>query len=83
MRIRTAAAAAALMIFCASARGAEELVTLPVRDGVTQSYLLLHDTSAMPKVIVVTFIGGTGGNPQLPAEPRLRARNPMMAIDIQ
>ena len=60
MRIRTAAAAAALMIFCASARGAEELVTLPVRDGVTQSYLLLHDTSAMPKVIVVTLIGGTG-----------------------
>jgi len=60
VRIGTAIAAAALICCCASAGAAEELVTLPVRDGVTQSYLLVHDTSATPRVVVVTFIGGTG-----------------------
>jgi len=55
-----AIAAAALIAFCASARAAEELVTLPVRDGVTESYLLVYDKSAAPKIVVVTFIGGMG-----------------------
>ena len=61
MRIATAAAvAAALITFCASARAAEELVTLSVRDGVTESYLLVYDKSSAPKAVAVTFIGGTG-----------------------
>jgi hypothetical protein len=55
-----AIAAGALIAFCATACAAEELVTLPVRDGVTESYLLVHDKSAMPKVVVVSFIGGMG-----------------------
>jgi len=55
-----AIAAAALIAFCATACAAEELVTLPVRDGVTESYLLVHDQLATPKVVVVSFIGGIG-----------------------
>ena len=33
---------------------------MPVRDGVTESYLLVYDKSAAPKVVAVSFIGGTG-----------------------
>ena len=36
MRVGPAIAAATLIAICASARAAEELVTLPVRDGVTE-----------------------------------------------
>ena len=46
---------------CAGAHAAEEeLVTLPVRDGVKESYLLVYDESSPPKAVAVTFIGGTG-----------------------
>jgi len=55
-----AIAAAGLIAICANARAAEELVALPVRDGVTESYLLVYDKSAAPKVVAVSFIGGTG-----------------------
>ena len=60
MRAGSAVAAAALIAVCATARAAEELVTLPVRDGVTESYLLVYDKSTTPNVVVVTFIGGMG-----------------------
>jgi poly(3-hydroxybutyrate) depolymerase len=39
---------------------AEAVITIPTRDGVTLSYLLVQDPSAVPKIVVVTFIGGTG-----------------------
>jgi pimeloyl-ACP methyl ester carboxylesterase len=39
---------------------AEDVVTLPTRDGVKLTYLLLQDTSAPPKAVVVAFVGGTG-----------------------
>jgi len=58
--VGSAVAAAALIAICADARAAEELVTLPVRDGVTESYFLVYDKSAPPKAIAVTLIGGTG-----------------------
>ena len=60
MRIATAVATAALIALCASAHAAEELVTLPVRDGVTESYLLVYDKASAPKAVVVTLIGGKG-----------------------
>ena len=60
MRVGPAIAAATLVAICASARAAEELVTIPVRDGVTESYLLVYDKSAAPKAVAVSFIGGTG-----------------------
>lgn len=60
MRRSAAIVFVALVTVCASARAAEELVTVPVRDGVTQSYLLIDDKSSPPKAVAVTFIGGTG-----------------------
>jgi poly(3-hydroxybutyrate) depolymerase len=60
VRIATAIAAVALIALCASARAAEELVTLAVRDGVTESYLLVYDHASTPKAVVVTLIGGKG-----------------------
>jgi pimeloyl-ACP methyl ester carboxylesterase len=40
-------------------RAAEELVGIPTRPGVTQSYLLLHG-DAKPSAIVLSFVGGPG-----------------------
>jgi poly(3-hydroxybutyrate) depolymerase len=53
----------ALFLLAAAAticNAAESVITIPTRDGVTLSYLLVQDPSAAPKVVVVTFIGGTG-----------------------
>ncbi|HYT97394.1 MAG TPA: hypothetical protein VEO36_08740 [Casimicrobiaceae bacterium] len=47
-------------IACAPVHAAEEVVTLPVREGVTESYLLVYDKSATPKAVAVSFIGGVG-----------------------
>ena len=58
---RSAAVVFALLVAaCASAHAAEQIVTVPVRDGVTESYLLVHDKSSPPKAVAVTFIGGAG-----------------------
>jgi len=46
---------------------AEELVTLPTRDGVTQSYLLTAPAGGAPRAIAVLFAGG-GGNIRLRRE---------------
>jgi predicted esterase len=39
---------------------AEELLSIPTRNGVTLSYLLDQDKAAAPKVVVISFIGGLG-----------------------
>jgi poly(3-hydroxybutyrate) depolymerase len=39
---------------------AEDLVTIPTRQGVTLSYLLDQDKSASPKIVVISFVGGLG-----------------------
>jgi hypothetical protein len=39
---------------------AEEVVTIPTRTGVVLTYLLVHDPSASPKVVVISFVGGEG-----------------------
>jgi len=39
---------------------AEEVITIPTRDGVKLSYLLVQDPSAAPKAVAITFIGGLG-----------------------
>jgi len=60
--VRSVIAIAAVGLIAASttARGTEELVTLPVRDGVTESYLLVYDQSSPPKAVDVSLIGGNG-----------------------
>jgi pimeloyl-ACP methyl ester carboxylesterase len=40
--------------------GAEQVVTLPTRAGVSQSYLLLYPTYATPKKAAILFPGGNG-----------------------
>lgn len=53
----------ALLLVCAAAdcRAAQELVTIPTRNGVTETYLLIRNPpSAMPKVVVIAFVGGFG-----------------------
>jgi hypothetical protein len=39
---------------------AEEVITLPTRDGVKLSYLLIQDKSAAPKAVAIAFVGGQG-----------------------
>lgn len=39
---------------------AEDLFTIPTRSGITLSYLLDQDKSATPKVVVISFVGGSG-----------------------
>ena len=53
-----------LALLCAllgtAAFGAEEVITIPTRNGVTLSYLLVQDKSATPKIVVISFVGGYG-----------------------
>jgi hypothetical protein len=45
----------------ANCRAAQELVTIPTRSGVTESYLFIRNPpSATPKVLVIAFVGGSG-----------------------
>ena len=53
----------ALLLVCAAAncRAAQELVTVPTRSAVTETYLLIRNPpSATPKVVVIAFVGGFG-----------------------
>ena len=53
----------ALLLACAAAdsRAAQELVTIPTRSGVTESYLVIRNPpSAVPKVVAIAFVGGFG-----------------------
>jgi hypothetical protein len=39
---------------------AEEVITVPTRAGVNVACLITHDASTPPKVVVISFVGGTG-----------------------
>jgi hypothetical protein len=54
----------ALCLCLAFSVQAQEVITLPTRDGVTQSYLLLQPASGPPQAVAVLFPGG-GGNIRL------------------
>lgn len=41
-------------------RAAQELFTVPTRDGVTESYLLVRNPSASPDIVVIAFVGQPG-----------------------
>ena len=47
---------AAVAAFAAS----EEVVTIPTREGVTLSYMLVRQPASSPKAVVVTFVGSYG-----------------------
>jgi hypothetical protein len=49
-----------LVAASAICHAAEEVITLPTRDGVKLSYLLGQDKSAAPKALVIAFVGGPG-----------------------
>jgi Serine aminopeptidase, S33 len=49
-----------LAIAATISHAAEAVITIPTRDGVKLSYLLVQDPSAAPKVVAVIFIGGLG-----------------------
>jgi len=45
----------------ANCRAAQEIVTIPTRSGVTESYLLIRNPpSATPKVVIIALVGGYG-----------------------
>jgi alpha/beta superfamily hydrolase len=53
--------ALALLATIGDCRAAQELVTVPTRSGVTETYLLIRNPpAATPKVVVVAFVGGFG-----------------------
>jgi len=58
--VKRLAAIAMLAVAAAAQAASEEAVTIPTRDGVTLSYLLVHEPATAPKIIVVSFIGGPG-----------------------
>ena len=43
-----------------AALASEEVHTIPTRSGVTLSYLLVHDPSAAPRVVAISFVGDYG-----------------------
>jgi len=51
-----------LMVWAAASTcaAAEEVVTVQTRTGVTLAYLLVHDPSTSPRVVVISFVGGEG-----------------------
>jgi predicted esterase len=49
-----------LVAASAVCHAAEEVITLPPRDGVKLTYLLLQDKSASPKAVAIAFVGGPG-----------------------
>jgi len=49
-----------LVVSSAICHAAEEVITLPTRDGVKLSYLLVQDKSATPKAVAISFVGGLG-----------------------
>jgi hypothetical protein len=56
-RVALASACLAVSTWCVAA---EEVVTIPSREGVTESYLVTHDATATPKIALIAFIGGSG-----------------------
>ncbi len=60
MKISVSAVTLAALLAITSAAAAEELVTLPTRDGVTQSFLLSAPEKQKPAAVAVLFPGGSG-----------------------
>jgi pimeloyl-ACP methyl ester carboxylesterase len=53
----------ALMLLAGMAiacHASEQVMTIPTRDGVTLSYLLVQDGSANPRIVVISFVGSYG-----------------------
>lgn len=74
-------------------RAAQELVTIPTRSGVTETYLLIRNPpSAVPQVVVIAFVGGFGvadlAGKQVPlrfgptANFLIRVRNDLVEADV-
>lgn len=53
-------AACLLAAWMMPAVAAEEVITIPTRAGVTESYLLVTAAGAKPRIVVVSFVGGRG-----------------------
>jgi alpha/beta hydrolase fold len=81
-----------LVVVAADCRAAQELVTVPTREGVTDTYLLMQNKSATPKVVVIAFVGGFGvvglAGRQVPikfgpaANFLIRVRNDLVDADV-
>jgi pimeloyl-ACP methyl ester carboxylesterase len=61
-----------MLLMCASAFGAEELVTLNTREDVTQSYLLDYDKDESYRSVAILFPGGAGN---IGLKPGVELRN--------
>ncbi len=72
---RASRIAVLIVLLCASPAQAAEIVTLATRANVTQSYLLMHDKSALPKAVALLFAGG-GGEINLPRDGTLPTYGP-------
>lgn len=85
----------ALLLLCAAAecRAAQELVTIPTRAGVTETYLLMRNPpSAIPKAVAIAFVGEPGvvglAGKQVPvgfgprANTLLRMRNDLVDAEV-
>lgn len=75
MRSPIAAIALAALLAAAPSAHAQEIVTLPTRDGVTQSFLLTAPADGKPAAAAILFPGGSG-NINLRAEGGRPAFNP-------
>jgi hypothetical protein len=50
-----------LIAAAGSVQAAQEIVTVPTRSGVTESYLLIRNPpAAVPKIVMLAFVGGQG-----------------------
>jgi len=58
--VKRLAPIAMLAVAVTAHAASEEVITIPTREGVTLSYLLVREPAAVPKVVVVSFPGGTG-----------------------
>jgi hypothetical protein len=74
-------------------RAAQEIVTIPTRNGITETYLLIRNPpTAIPKAVVIAFVGGFGAIGLAGKEPPLkfgpttnfliRARNDLVDADV-
>lgn len=85
---------AALALFAiGDCQAAQELVTIPTRSGVTETYLLIRNPpNTIPKVAVIAFVGGSGvvdlAGKQVPLKfgPTtnflIRVRNELVEADV-
>jgi hypothetical protein len=60
MKLSLAAAVLAVLLAASSVGRAQEIVVLPTRDGVTQSFLLIAPAGDKPAAVAILFPGGDG-----------------------